>query len=165
MAVRLQTHSISFFTSTAHRAMLPGHTGWIQGLIPHLCFRIQTPISPPKANGRNGLRMPSPVPALPFVKNFSVCPASMQLFRVGKAVYFPSSFVNRSSRNSDNSMKLQAACPSGTSMWCIFMCRKICRWNLNKQEFLILIQNGYECCPPPSVPGQCGSCANIFLGY
>lgn len=148
-----------------HRAFLPLHTGWIQGLIPHPCFRIQTTNSPPEASGRNGLRTPSPVPALSFVKNFPVCPASIQLFRVGKAVYFPSSFVNRSSRNSDNSMKLQAACPSGISTRCISMDRKICHWNLNKQKFLILIQNGYYCCPPPYMPGKCRNCANPFLGY
>lgn len=66
----LPSHS---YTSTVHRAMLPLHTGWIQGLTSHPCFKIQTPISPPEANGRNRLRTPSPVPALPFVKNFPVC--------------------------------------------------------------------------------------------
>lgn len=99
--------------------------------------------SPPETKCRNLLTTPSPVPALCFVQSFPVCPASNQLFGLGKAVYFQASIVNRSSRNIDNSMKLRAACPSRTSTRSISMYTKIYPWNLSKREFLILIQNEY----------------------
>lgn len=139
----LPSLQIQHYQVTSIWLALPKCTNWIQGLISCPNFRFQFSFSPPEANHRNLVKTPSPVPVLSCVQSFPVCPASSQLFGVGKAIYFPASIVNRWSRNIDNSVKLWAACPSRASTWYISMYSKIYPWNLSKHEFLILIQNEY----------------------